>query len=150
MRTSKAIDSFTDTHPVQQAGRERAHPHAGRYASVVMDLFYDQILAANWKEFHGEPLRDFARRMYALLTRYEERMPARTRRMLPFMVNGDWLTSYATMDGIGRALDGLARRVPLGTSMMGAERVLEQHLEAYTAEFRQFLPEMKDHLAGIQ
>lgn len=145
IRLHRAIDSFTDGHPLQRRGRERAHAHAGRYASVVMDLFYDHVLAVHWNEFHPEPLATFAQRMYRLLERNLAVMPDRTRRMVPYMIEGDWLTSYATLEGIAWALDGLSRRVPEGGSMRGAETVLREHFETYTAEFRVFLPAIVAH-----
>ena len=150
IRLHRAIDAFTDAHPLQQQGRKRAHPHAGRYASVVMDLYYDHLLAVNWADFHAEPLPDFARRMYVLLAEHQHLMPERTQHMLPYMAQGDWLTSYATINGIGRALAGLARRVPKGASMVGAEMVLKEHLVEYTAEFREFLPAITAHTAHLR
>lgn len=150
LRLHRAIDSFTDTHPMVLLGRERAHPHAGRYAAVVMDLFYDHLLASEWGTFHSEPLPVFAGRMYTLLEANEHRMPDRTRRMLPYMVAGDWLTSYATIEGIGQALEGLSRRVPHGGPMRGAERVLAGHLGSYLNEFRNFLPQVVVHTEGFR
>lgn len=150
IRLHRAIDSFTDSHPIQQQGRERAHAFAGRYASVVMDLFYDHILARNWSAFHPEPLPAFAQRMYTLLERNLNVMPERTRRMLPYMIEGDWLTSYATLEGIGWALDGLSRRVPEGDPMRGAEVVLKEHMAEYTAEFKLFLPAIVEHTASYR
>jgi len=150
IRLHRAIDSFTDTHPLQQRGRERAHAHAGRYASVVMDLYFDHLLAVNWRDVHPEPLPVFARRMYALLTQHRHLMPERTQQMLPYMVERDWLTSYATIGGIGRALAGLARRVPEGAPMVGAEMVLKAHLADYTAEFREFLPAIEAHTEHLR
>ncbi len=150
IRLHRAIDSFTDSHPVQQRGRVRAHAFAGRYASVAMDLFYDHLLASNWVEFNDEQLPDFAQRMYALLTKHTHLMPERTQHMLPYMVQNDWLSSYATLSGIGRALEGLSRRVPLGGPMRGSEVVLEQHMGTYLNEFRMFLPEIEAHVAHLK
>ncbi|MBK7946372.1 MAG: DUF479 domain-containing protein [Flavobacteriales bacterium] len=101
-------------------GREALRVHAGRYAPVVMDLFFDHLLARDWSRWHGEPLPSFAARMYDLLQVHEHLMPDRTRQMLPFMVSGDWLNSYASLEGLGRALGGLSRRVAAGADM--AER----------------------------
>jgi acyl carrier protein phosphodiesterase len=70
--------------------------------------------------------------------------------MLPYMVQGDWLTSYATLEGLGRALSGLARRVPEGASMIGSERVLDAHMATYVAEFKDFLPDLKQHVTPLQ
>ena len=150
IRLHRAIDTFTDTSELQREGRARAHAHAGRYASVVMDMFYDHLLAKNWEAFHNEPLPVFAERMYKLLLAHEYLMPERTRRMLPYMVHGDWLNTYASIEGVGRALAGLARRVPKGAPMVGAERVLEEHLELYTAEFNTFLPTIEQAVSPLR
>jgi acyl carrier protein phosphodiesterase len=150
IRLHRAIDTFTDGSAIQRVGRARAHAHAGRYASVVMDMFYDHLLAANWSSFHPEPLPEFAARMYELLLAHEAMLPERTQRMLPYMVAGDWLCTYATLEGLGRAIAGLARRVPKGMAMVGAERVLEEHMEAYTAEFRLFLPAIEEVVSPLR
>jgi acyl carrier protein phosphodiesterase len=146
IRLHRAIDTLTDAHPLQRVGRDRLRPHAGRYAGVVMDLFYDHLLASGWAHWHPEPLDRFAQRMYALLQEHHHLLPERTRTMLPYMVSGDWLTSYAQVEGLGRALHGLSRRVPEGTVMQGAERVLQEHRNTYREEFQRFLPELRSAL----
>lgn len=143
LRLHRAIDTFTDSHAVQQKGRQRAHQHAGRYASVVMDLFYDHLLAANWDLYQEEPLDRFTGRMYDVLSAHAHRMPERTQRMLPYMVAGDWLTSYASLEGIARALDGLSKRVPEGGPMRGSEQVLRANLVQYTGEFKIFMADIE-------
>jgi acyl carrier protein phosphodiesterase len=84
------------------------------------------------------------------LLAHEHLMPERTRRMLPYMVQGEWLNTYATIDGVGRALAGLARRVPNGAPMIGADRVLAEHLELYTAEFNAFLPTVEQAVSPLR
>jgi len=150
IRLHRAIDSFTDQHPANRTGRERVRTHAGRYSGVVMDLFYDHLLASRWSDRHPEPLAVFAQRMYALLIDHHEHLPERTAHMLPYMAQGDWLTSYATIEGIGRALAGLARRVPQGAPMIGSERVLAEHIDLYRAEFDAFLPDLQQNLTAFR
>lgn len=145
IRLHRMIDSFTDQFRPAHAGRDRLRAHAGRYAPVVMDLFMDHLLARDWSTWHAEPLNDFTSRMYALLHAQEMHLPEATRRMLEHMTRYDWLDSYATLEGIGRALRGMARRVPGGESMAGAELVLEQHDEEFTREFSTFLPLIQEH-----
>jgi acyl carrier protein phosphodiesterase len=142
----RTIDVFTDQHPITLAGRERLRAHAGKYAGVALDVFYDHVLAANWAALHPEPLADFTGRMYALLQAHQHLMPEATRHMLPYMVRYDWLTSYARIEGIGRALEGLSRRVPAGAALSGAERVLEAHYADYRAEGLAFVAELERQL----
>lgn len=146
IRLHRAIDSLTDEHPLHRTGRARVREHAGRYAGVVMDLFYDHLLAAHWQQWHPEPLTSYAQRMYRLLHSHEAILPERTRRMLPYMMQGDWLSSYARIEGLGRALEGLSRRAPRGAAMQGAEQVLVEHFERYRTEFEEFLPEIQQKL----
>jgi len=146
IRLHRRIDSFTDQSRPSHAGRMALRAHAGRYAPVVMDLFFDHLLARDWERWHHEPLERYTARMYALLQERVHVMPDRTQQMLPYMVAGDWLTSYATLPGLGRALGGLARRVPSGAAMLGAEAVLSAHAEEFAAEFGRFLPSIIDHL----
>lgn len=143
IRLHRAIDHFTDTHPLQRAGRERTREYAGRYSGVVMDLFYDHLLASDWSRWHAEPLPEFAQRMYALLLEHRHLMPQRTQEMLPYMVKYDWLASYAHVNGLARALSGLAQRVPEGHVMRGAERILLNDLDEFRNEFELFLPELR-------
>lgn len=146
IRRHRAIDTFTDAHPVQRAGRERLREHAGRYSGVVMDLFYDHLLARDWDRWHDEPLASFTARMYALLEAHADLMPDRTRHMLSYMTAHDWLGSYATAEGLAGALNGLSRRAREGAPMRGSERVLMEHFDRYREEFGIFLPEISVHV----
>lgn len=147
IRMHRRIDSYTDSHPLTLRGRERLRDHCGKYAGVALDLFYDHALAANWNELRKEPLADFARRMYTLLQAHAHLMPDRTQVMLGYMVRNDWLTSYARMGGIGRALAGLASRVPGGEVLRGAEEVLLDHRDLFVEECLRFIGDLEKHLA---
>lgn len=148
LRMHRAIDTFTDNHALALRGRERLRSHAGKYAGVVLDIFIDHALASQWAQVHPGPedLRHFAQRMYGLLTAHAPRMPERTRGMLSYMVQHDWLTSYAHIDGIARALQGLSTRPPGGSVMVGAERLLEEHLHEYRSEGLELLADLRQHL----
>ncbi len=150
IRLHRAIDVFTDQHPITLVGRERLRATTGKYAGVALDLFYDHVLASNWAQLHPEPLPDFTARMYALLQAHAHHMPERTRGMLPYMVRYDWLNSYARMDGIGRALEGLSRRAPAGEALAGAEKVLARYYTDYQQEGLAFLRQMEQHVRGLR
>lgn len=145
IRLHRRIDTFTDTHPLTLEGRKRLWAHCGKFAGVALDLFYDHCIAVTWDGTLGT-LEEFSARMYTILTAHSELMPERTRRMLPYMVEGDWLTNYRGTDGIAWALRGLARRVPNAGALVGAERLLIQHRDRYVAECTAFLAELRKHL----
>lgn len=148
IRMHRRIDSYTDNHPLTLHGRERLREHCGKYAGVALDLFYDHAIAQQWDRLCDEPLATFTHRMYRLLEAHSHLMPERTQHMLPYMVRHDWLTSYAHIDGIARALGGLSKRVPGGEVLVGAEAVLEAHHDEFEEECMRFLPELEKHLAN--
>jgi acyl carrier protein phosphodiesterase len=139
IRLHRRIDTFTDAHRTEHSGRTALRTHAGHYAPVVLDLFFDHLLAHQWERWHTEPLHRFTGRMYEVLQANAAHMPERTQRMLPYMIAGDWLTSYAGLDGLASALHGLSRRAVNGARMAGAERVLIDHRSQFEQEFEPFL-----------
>ena len=49
----RAIDSFADRHPAFAASRARVSPGRRRVGGILVDLFYDHLLARDWAD-HGE------------------------------------------------------------------------------------------------
>lgn len=145
IRLHRRIDTFTDQHALTLRGRERLRPHCGKFAGVALDMFYDHCIASTWND--TEDLASFARRSYAVLQAHAHLMPERTRYMLPYMVQRDWLSSYARIEGIADALSGLARRVTNGSRLVGAERVFAAHRDAYIGECSAFLQDLRTHLS---
>ena len=150
IRLHRAIDTFTDQHPVVRRSTQRLRAAGyGKYAGVISDMFLDHFLARHFAEFSPENLFDFARRVYALLQAREAEMPPRVQQMLAYMVQHDWLLGYAETEGIRRALGGLSRRASAGSGMETAATELLANYEAYEADFREFFPQLQQYVAAL-
>ena len=150
IRLHRAIDTFTDQHPVVRRSTQRLRAAGyGKYAGVISDMFLDHFLARHFAEFSPESLPDFARRVYALLHAREAEMPLRVQQMLAYMVRHNWLLGYAETEGIGRALGGLSRRASAGSGMETAATELLANYAAYEADFRAFFPQLQQHVAAL-
>jgi acyl carrier protein phosphodiesterase len=144
IKMHRAIDTFTDQHPVVRRSTARLREAgAGKYAGVVADVFYDHFLAHNFKEFSAESLPDFTRRVYAVLASRQAEFPAPVQRFFPYLVQQNWLLGYAEIAGIARALQGLSRRASPGSGMETAAEELRHNYAAYEADFRAFFPELR-------
>lgn len=139
----REIDQFTDSHEVVMESKKRLRPKYRHYAPVIIDMFYDHFLAAQWQEHHAQPLSDFATYAYTQLQRHETILPERVVQMMPYMVKGNWLLSYAQTNGIHRALTGMSRRTPFDSKMDEAVMDLEKWYQEFNTEFRAFFPELK-------
>ena len=67
VRFHRFIDSYTDAHPEVMEAKRLFYPTQSKYASVVVDVLFDHLLALNWGAHHEERLEAFAKRCYALV-----------------------------------------------------------------------------------
>ena len=63
--------------------------------------------------------------------------------LIKSMSRGDWLRGYASQRGIERALQGMALRRPVAAEIGTAGRLLAEHFERFSADFDEFLPELR-------
>lgn len=139
----RAIDEFTDKHPVVAASKNRLRPKYRHYSPVIIDVFYDHFLASNWSAFHPLPLSVFADNAFRTIRNFDHVLPADVKRMLPYMIAGNWLVNYARTEGVHRALSGMANRTPYRSKMEEATEDLVRDYDAFRKEFHSFFPEMR-------
>lgn len=142
IRFHRAIDHFTDSNAHIREAIERLRPGYKKYAGVVMDMYSDHFLAANWSVWSEVRLEDFATSRYALLMNHYEILPSRTQYMLQYMIKDDWLSAYAKIEGIGMALRGMSRRTSFISNMEKAVNDLRSDYDYYRNQFEMFFPEM--------
>lgn len=145
IRLHRAVDRYTDQHPVVTASRSQISPARRRFAGILVDIFYDHFLARHWLRYHSRPLPEFTRAVYAVLLPQRARFPERLQRILPGMAADDWLASYAEPAAVHAALNGIARRFryPERAAVLNtAVAELERNYAALEEQFFAFIPEL--------
>jgi acyl carrier protein phosphodiesterase len=140
----REIDYFTDHHLVVQESKNRLRPKYRHYSGVIVDVFYDHLLAHHWAKYSYESLPDFVSHSYQLLLEHEPVLPEEAKGMMPYMIKGNWLLNYIEIDGIHRALSGMARRTPFVSRMEEASLDLKESYAEFESEFNLFFPELKE------
>ncbi len=147
VRLHHKVDRFTDSHELFGVSRRRLPGKYRRYGGVLIDVFYDHVLARRWDEFSpDEDLDAFVRRAYATLERRRDDLTSKLRRTLPAIVRYDWLTGYREIDGIARTLRGLSRRLSFENPMAEAAQFLERDYANYEEDFLGFFPELQAYV----
>jgi acyl carrier protein phosphodiesterase len=136
------IDDFTDHHPVTDISKNRLRPKYGKYSGVIVDLYYDHFLAKDFSRYSDVSLHDYSEKTYAVIRSYDDILPEGVRFFLPFMIERNWLLNYATIDGIGRALSGLSKRVSFENKMDASIEDLREQYADFEKDFNQFFPEL--------
>ena len=144
----RGIDDFTDHHPVPMRSRRRLQPKHGKYAGVVVDLYYDHFLARHFDEYSSVGLKQFSADTYSTLQARWDILPTQVQAFLPFMMERNWLLNYASLEGMERALTGLSRRVAFENRMDEAVQDLVEHYKAFEDDFREFFPFVREYVRG--
>jgi acyl carrier protein phosphodiesterase len=143
----RAIDTYTDLHPIFREGTKRLHEKYHHYAGVIMDVFYDHFLAKNWKQYSDEKLEDFVARFYQSLRDNYELLTEKTQGMMPYMIERNWLLNYQYKEGIARILFQMDQRTKNNSKMQYSINELEQYYDLFEAEFTAFFEDLRAHAA---
>ncbi len=140
----RAIDAYTDSHPVTHQMKEYFRPHYRLYAGAFCDVVYDHFLANDKAEFETDKvLQDFASNVYLQLENNEQLLPEYFKKMLPYMKTQNWLYNYKSLDGIEKSFGGLVRRSKYLTESAAAFNILKTDYSKLQELYKQFYPELK-------
>jgi len=140
----RAIDDFTDRHPLHKASRTKLHKRYGHYSGVLVDIFYDHFLSKNWTDYSDRTLLEYTEWLYNILEQKAEILPERINFMLKYMVPQNWLLNYAHLEGIDRVLKGMANRAKFDSQMEHGVEELELYYDEFELEFTTFMPLLED------
>ncbi len=137
----REVDVFTDNHSSHKQARDLIRSVMRRYSGVVVDVLFDHFLAKRWNDLHPQPLEEFSRNVYRILSesKYIEGRPAW---VLQHMETQNWLCQYREIEGIDRVMRGMHRRVGRDNPMDQSALVLESVYSELDACFIQFWPEL--------
>lgn len=140
----RRIDSFSSTNRHTRNSRQLLNPQLGHGRGVVVDIFYDHFLAAQWDEFHSTPLEAYSREVYALLQEHIDILPSGLQAIVPRMTEYDWLTSYQYQKVVGKALHRIAQRLSRPLPLQTAVHDLALKEESFYKDFKLFMAEAKE------
>jgi len=141
----RAIDTFTDAHPIFRKSKHRLHDKYGHYSGVIIDIFYDHFLAKNWSIYSNDSLEDVARVFYDSLQVNYAVLTERTKGIMPYMIARNWLVSYATLDGLAMILFQMDHRTKNRVDMHLSINELKEFYHEFEEEFTAFFEELRAH-----
>ncbi|MFV5695384.1 ACP phosphodiesterase [Flavobacterium sp. LB3P122] len=138
----RAIDTFTDAHHIFRQSTKKLHQNYHHYAGVIVDVFYDHFLAKNWNTYSDEKLEEFVARFYQSLQDNISILSERTKEIMPYMIEQNWLVSYQTIEGINRILTQMDQRTKNESKMRFATNELSEFYAEFEIEFTDFFQEL--------
>jgi acyl carrier protein phosphodiesterase len=138
----RAIDRFTDTHPVVQRTKGLLREPFGRYAGVLLDMYFDHLLAVHFSAFSPVRLNTFAWKFYRTLWRHRRILPEEVHGFLWHFILSNRLCRYATIDGLRGSLAIMVRYHPFPVDVRQAIAFLQEHYDLLHTNFSLFFPEV--------
>lgn len=143
IRLHRRIDAYTDAHPAVKAAKQAFAAPRRRFAGILLDVFYDHVLATRWNEYSAWPLDRFIRHFYGLLQQHRAILPEKLQSLSASMIERDWLGSYRSFSGVERAVCGISARLSKNGDLLREGLIdLRAHYPLFCQGFEAFFPDL--------
>ncbi len=143
----RAIDHHAESHPAFCRSRSRISPGRRRYAGVLVDVFYDHLLARDWVTHHQQPLQAYCAEVYALIEARLPDLPIESHAGLRLMAREDWLSSYAEVEGIAAILARMSRRARQPNPLLHGEQEFLADAVGFAGDFHAWITDTREFCA---
>jgi len=139
----RAIDDFTDQHVCFRKTKRHFYQEFNRHSGILTDIYFDYLLARNFKKYTGLELEVFSGNAYQVYAANLNLIPETAQRFFQYVIKHNIYVSYASIEGISTVLKHLSHRIGHGVEL---DKSLSYFLEAeqdIQTEFDYFLSELR-------
>lgn len=126
IRLHRSLDTATDQHPLFREALATLPSPWRRFGGVLMDVYFDHLLASQWEQFHHQPLAGFCQQFYRQLQARKTLLPPGAAHFCTIAPEVSWLESYADPGKIPVMLNNLGRRLRQPVQLGSAWNELRQ------------------------
>lgn len=143
VKLHRAIDAYTDTHPIIARLRRDLPARLRRYAGILIDLSFDHYLSLHWSRYCDSPLRDFSDEVYVVLADHEGELSEAARDMALRLVRHDVLNLYHEWDTVTASAKRIGQRFRRDNPFLAIDRELAPSKALLEEAFLNFYPELQ-------
>jgi acyl carrier protein phosphodiesterase len=144
-----AVDRYTDSHACLKPLKSMFRAQRRRFAGIIIDVVFDHFLIKYWQDYSRENLASFTAYCYESFNQLRNAMPPTMQQKVAWMIQYDLLNSYAELEGVGNALNGISRRVRFENQLAGAIDEVARHYPALEQGFREFFTPLCAHIREL-
>lgn len=142
----RAIDTFTDAHPVILEAKKIYQPLVRLYSGAFIDVSFDFFLANSLSE---KDLKTRTDQVYLALRKYEDYFPPVFGNRLDSMQKDNWLYNYRFDWGIKYSFQNVLNKAKYLEKDIPVFDVFLKNKSFLQHKFDQFFPELEDHILTI-
>jgi len=139
----RAIDDYTDNHPLVREMVLELRPAFGRYSAILLDIYFDYFLASRFRLFSDTPLKLYSKNFYLTLILNYNYLPDRIKSFMWHFITTDRLSKYAQPEGIRQSLEIMVKYRNLDISVDQAMTYLSVHETELFEKFMLFFSDLQ-------
>lgn len=143
IRRHRRCDSFTDSHPNMLRSKALMNGPYRRYAGLVLDLYYDHLLAEHWSELGFGQLRDDTHAIYASLDGSRQHWTTGMERFTDYLIESDMLYRLKEPEVMEAGLIRIASRLKRQVDLRPAIIQVTAESSAHRELFLDFYPQLQ-------
>ncbi|MBP7810333.1 MAG: DUF479 domain-containing protein [Bacteroidia bacterium] len=138
----RRIDYFTDTHPLFIKSKRNFYDGFERYSGVLVDIYYDYLLAKNFDKFSDVKLEAFTKNIYSVLQNNTQHLPETSKGFLNYVLQNNTFYEYSKIEGIEMVLKHLSYRINHGVFLNESVPLFIQHEKSIELDFLEFFEDL--------
>ncbi len=138
----RRIDYFTDTHPLFIKSKRHFYEGFERYSGVLVDIYYDYILAKNFDKYSEVGLEPFVKNIYSVLEKNKEHLPESSIGFLNYVLQRNTFFEYSKIEGIELVLQHLSYRINHGVFLNESLPLFLKYEKEIEEEFIDFFEDL--------
>lgn len=138
----RRIDYFTDTHPLFIKSKRNFYDGFERYSGVLVDIYYDYLLAKNFDKFSDVKLDAFTKNIYSVLQNNTHHLPDSSKGFLNYVLQNDTFYEYSKIEGIEMVLKHLSYRINHGIFLNESVPLFLQYEKSIEEDFLNFFEDL--------
>ncbi|WP_299939733.1 ACP phosphodiesterase [uncultured Microbulbifer sp.] len=155
IRLHRRIDAATGTHAAYRDALKVSDPGWRRYAGIALDIWFDHLLAQNWRQWHPLDLEDFCAGCWRDFRSDSRYIPPHARAFMARAEQFKLLQSYREERVVGLTLERVGQRLrhPVALQEMlpelnaGREQ-LEHNFNALLTDLNLEAARFRQHYSG--
>lgn len=141
----REIDNYVDHHPKVVELLHHLYPELPKISGIAVDLYFDHLLAKNWKDYHTLELNSYLDQFYQTVPKHFEFFTDDFKFVLSKMISGKWINRYGEFDGLKLTCERLSARIPFKNDLFKAPAVYTMMEKEIEATFRVYMEEARQH-----
>jgi acyl carrier protein phosphodiesterase len=145
----RKIDDYIDHHPAVLELKRDLYDELPKISSVAIDLFFDHLLARNWKMYHTLSYYDFLENFYNFQPKNWDSYPISFRTFIDIMRERKWLNYYPLEEGLIKSCQGVSSRISFPNVLYKAPETFQKKENFITEVFITYMTDAQAYLADF-